>query len=261
MFEGLFPPDHDTIVQSLLYRFAQWHALAKLRMHSGSTITFLEETFEKLSRKLRKFQKYTCAAFNAVELPREKRAREKRASQRAENGNTSQESSGARVKKFNLLTYKFHAMGDYASTIRLFGTTDSFTTQIVRMFMPSCSVPDVKFGQGELAHRALKAFYPLTNKLDTPAQLAKHERRRRVLRRVAEAGGSAPSSSNQSPADTPPSGLSEMHHYISHSQNNPVGIFTFLRENNGDPAVKVEVKLMDLCYNLLTETIRTSFQN
>ncbi|KIK34293.1 hypothetical protein CY34DRAFT_98289, partial [Suillus luteus UH-Slu-Lm8-n1] len=221
VFEGLFPPDHDTIVQSLLYRFAQWHALAKLRMHSGSTITFLEETFEKLSRKLRKFQKYTCAAFNAVELPREKRAREKRASQRAENGNTSQESSGARVKKFNLLTYKFHAMGDYASTIRLFGTTDSFTTQI-----------------GELAHRALKVFYPLTNKLDTPAQLAKHERRRRVLRRVAEAGGSAPSSSNQSPADTPPSGLSEMHHYISHSQNNPVGIFTFLRENNGNPAVK-----------------------
>ncbi|KAG2056613.1 hypothetical protein BDR06DRAFT_879698, partial [Suillus hirtellus] len=181
VFEGLFPPDHDTIVQSLLYRFVQWHVLAKLRMHSGSMVTFLKETFEKLSCKLQKFQKYTCATFNAVELPREKRAHKKRASQCAENGNTSQESSGARVKKFNLLTYKFHVMGDYMSTIRLFGTTDSFTTQIVCMFMPSCSVPDVKFGQGELAHRALKMFYSLTNKLDTPAQLAKHECRRHVL--------------------------------------------------------------------------------
>lgn len=135
MFEGLFPPDHDAIVQSLLYQFAQWHALAKLRMHSRSTITFLEETFQKLSRKLRKFRNFTCAAFNAVELPREKAARQKKASQRSENGgNISQESSrGAKSKKFNLLTYKFHAMGDYATTIRFFGTTDSFTTQIVRM--------------------------------------------------------------------------------------------------------------------------------
>lgn len=34
---------------------------------------------------------------------------------------------------FNLSTYKFHSMGDYATTIKLFGTTDSFTTQIVRI--------------------------------------------------------------------------------------------------------------------------------
>jgi hypothetical protein len=99
-------------------------------MHSESTITFLEETFRKLSRKLRKFRDYTCAAFDTVELPKEKAARQRRAQ---ENGNTSHESGGARVKKFSLLTYKFHAMGDYARTIRLFGTTDSYTTQIVRM--------------------------------------------------------------------------------------------------------------------------------
>ncbi|KAG2341710.1 hypothetical protein BDR05DRAFT_976856 [Suillus weaverae] len=169
VFEGLFPSDHNAIVQSLLYQFAQWHALAKLRMHSESMITFLEETFKKLSHKLRKFRNFTCAAFDAVELPREKAACQKRASQHSENGNISQESSsGAKSKKFNLLTYKFHAMGDYARTIRFFRTTDSFTTQI-----------------GELAHRALKAFYLLTNKLDTPAQLAKHECRRRVLRSKA----------------------------------------------------------------------------
>ncbi|KAG1789842.1 uncharacterized protein HD556DRAFT_1446632 [Suillus plorans] len=197
VFEGLFPAPHDAVVQSLLYKFAQWHALAKLRIHSESTLGFLNETFKNLSRQLRRFRNFTCAVFDTVELPKEKAARQQRLAQCAGLTNTSSESSGPRVKSFNLSTYKFHAMGDYVRTIKLFGTTDSFTTQI-----------------GELAHRALKAFYPLTSKLETPKQLAKHERRRRVLRRVTEAGGSI-SSSDGSPADTPA----------------PL-------ENDGDPVVK-----------------------
>ncbi|KAG2744922.1 hypothetical protein P692DRAFT_20877483 [Suillus brevipes Sb2] len=48
VFEGLFPADHDVIVQSLLYRFAHWHALAKLRVHTESTLSVLDETFKKL---------------------------------------------------------------------------------------------------------------------------------------------------------------------------------------------------------------------
>ena len=39
--------------------------------------------------------------------------------------------SGARPKLFNLNTYKLHALGDYVHTIHMFGTTDSYTTQIV----------------------------------------------------------------------------------------------------------------------------------
>jgi hypothetical protein len=34
-------------------------------------------------------------------------------------------------KGFNLQTYKFHALGDYAATIRRYGTTDSFSTERV----------------------------------------------------------------------------------------------------------------------------------
>lgn len=95
--------------------------------------------------------------------------------------------------------------------------------------------------QGELAHRALKAFYPLTSKLDTPAQLAKHERRRRVLRRVAEAGhaGSLHTSLDQAPAGF------KGHHYIAQlSRNNPLHIFSFLRGHGHDPAVDVSVALL-----------------
>jgi hypothetical protein len=120
------------MVQSLLYQFAEWHALAKLRLHSASTVNFLEETFKKLSQKLRKFRVFTCAAFNAVKLPKEKAARQRRAAQRSEANDSLPQSDGPRTKKFNLGTYKFHAMGDYVRTIKLFGTTDSFTTQIVR---------------------------------------------------------------------------------------------------------------------------------
>ena len=98
-------------------------------------------------------------------------------------------------------------------------------------------MPEIRV-QGELAHRALKAFYPLTNKLDTPAQLAKHERRRRVLQRVAEASGVSASIS-QSPVD--PTSL-DKHHYIACSRNNPVALFTLLREHDDDPALKVEVE-------------------
>jgi hypothetical protein len=41
-----------------------------------------------------------------------------------------------RVQKvFNLLTYKVHALGDYARAIRLFGTTDGFTMRVVSNYV------------------------------------------------------------------------------------------------------------------------------
>ncbi|KAG2055212.1 hypothetical protein BDR06DRAFT_982073 [Suillus hirtellus] len=225
VFEGLFPASHDMVVQSLLFRFAQWHALAKLRIHSESTLSFFEDTFKKLSRQLRKFRDFTCAVFDTVELPKEKAAHQRRVAQRAGPNGISSESSIPRVKIFNLSTYKFHTMGDYLQTIKLFSTTDSFTTQI-----------------GKLAHRALKAFYPLTSKVDTLAQLAKHEHR--------PAGIS--SSNQQSPADTHAPSLSNDHHFITINGNNPVSLFTFLQEHNSDPATKDFIpKLKDhLLYRL-----------
>lgn len=36
-------------------------------------------------------------------------------------------------KRFNLSTYKYHAMGDYPEMIHAFGTTDSYSTQSVGM--------------------------------------------------------------------------------------------------------------------------------
>jgi hypothetical protein len=209
-------------------------------MHSETTLSVLDETFKMLSRQLRKFRDFTCSAFTAVELPKEKAARERKAVREGSGLNSGDAGTGSRkAKKFNLYTYKFHAMGDYVRSIRLFGTTDSFTTQIVREseFLLFLLIIFMISDQGELAHRALKAFYPLTSKLDTPAQLAKHERRRRILRRVAETGQS--STSEKAPLDSPTAGFKD-HHYIPKcSHNNPVDIFRFLQEHDNDPAVAI----------------------
>jgi hypothetical protein len=105
--------------------------------------------------------------------------------------------------------------------------------------------------QGELAHRVLKAFYPLTSKLNTPAQLTKHKHCQRVLQRVAEAGCS--SYAREPPMDLP-TGLRD-HHYIQKlSRNNPLDISSFLRDHSNDPAVAVGLPL------LLVQIIYTNMQ-
>jgi hypothetical protein len=90
----------------------------------------------------------TCKAVDTHELPREAALREKRAAQRValetqqesqilDEGGTSQApvvsqpSRGRRKKQFNLSTPKYHALGHYAWAIRRYGTTDSYTSEIV----------------------------------------------------------------------------------------------------------------------------------
>ena len=66
-----------------------------------------------------------------MELPREVAARQRRCEANSQSTSGGARTYGARPRTFNLLTYKLHALGDYAGSIRLFGTTDSYTTQIV----------------------------------------------------------------------------------------------------------------------------------
>jgi hypothetical protein len=161
VFEGLFPEDHDAIVQSLLYRFAQWHALAKLRMHSDTTLSVLDQTFKRLCFQLRKFRDFTCVAFLTVELPKERAARERKAARERSSSDQADAGNGGRkVKKFNMNTYKFHAMGDYLRSIRLFGTVDSFTSQIVSDLCYSVS-SESDFGPGRVGSSSTESFLPI----------------------------------------------------------------------------------------------------
>jgi hypothetical protein len=115
----------------LLYRTAEWHGFAKLRMHTQSTVNHLESLTNEFGHLMRRFRDVTCSQFETKELPRELEAR-RRTQVRAEASNSSGvRPSGQRTKTLNLFTPKFHALGDYAHTIQMFGTTDSFSTQVV----------------------------------------------------------------------------------------------------------------------------------
>lgn len=133
-FEDLLDGHHNKRVMKLLYRTAEWHGFAKLRMHTQATLDHLDSLTNEYGRLMRSFRDLTCSQFDTEELPREVEAR-KRAQQRAHArglGTTSQAASKSRRKKtLNLLTPKFHALGDYVHTIQIFGTTDSFSTQVV----------------------------------------------------------------------------------------------------------------------------------
>jgi hypothetical protein len=138
-------------VLDLLFTLCTWHALAKLRLHTSSTLRIFKATTKVLGQKLRYWVKKTCAAFDTRELPKEASARYRRkatAASKAGKGKgqmpipsstriaTQQDESpdvhnSKNRKVFNMCTYKVHALGHYIAAIARFGTTDNYSTQIV----------------------------------------------------------------------------------------------------------------------------------
>ena len=117
---------------TLLYRTAEWHAFAKLRLHTENTLQHLEKLTTELGQLMRKFRDATESGFATFELPKEIGARNRRkksgkGKEKAAAGNIS----GRKPKILNIFTYKWHSLGDYVRTIRLFGGTDGFSTQVV----------------------------------------------------------------------------------------------------------------------------------
>ena len=121
---------------TLLYRTAEWHAFAKLRLHTESTLQHLEWLTMELGQLMRKFRDTTQSGFATFELPKETGARKRR--QKSGKGKEKAAAGTASSKKsktLNLFTYKWHALGDYVRAIRLFGATDGFSTQVVSKFL------------------------------------------------------------------------------------------------------------------------------
>jgi hypothetical protein len=162
----LFPDAQNNVVISLLFTMAHWHGLAKLRMHSDLTLNILDDITTDLGERFRLFKDTVCASYQTHELDREVDARSRRqereAAKRAENGKgkekgkEKEKASGRdaprprqprRKKSFNIQTYKFHALGDYVASIRLFGTTDSYSTEPVS-FKQQSIYPLTQFALG-----------------------------------------------------------------------------------------------------------------
>ena len=138
------PAPFDGYVQDLLWDLAVWLSYGKLRQHTDSTLSSFEAATTSLGFQIRKFANTTCPQFRTKETPREENARNRRdaakkakqAADAAASGapppaKKKKKASGERFKLFSLKTYKLHALGDYVRSIRLHGTTDSYSTQIV----------------------------------------------------------------------------------------------------------------------------------
>ena len=90
---------------------------------------------------MRDFESATCSAFETRELKREAEARQRRQTKVSTEHNaastpgiTDQKNIARKRKIFNLNTYKTHSLGDYVRTIRMYGTTDSYSTEPVSSF-------------------------------------------------------------------------------------------------------------------------------
>jgi hypothetical protein len=124
--EGLLPEPHNEILLSLCFTLATWHAYAKLRMHSASSIQCFKDVTIDLGTRVRHFQRTTCEFYETYELPKEQTRRARRDAQKAKTSSTTK-----KRKYWNTATYKYHSLGDYPYIIPIIGTTDSYSTQIV----------------------------------------------------------------------------------------------------------------------------------
>ncbi|QRV90230.1 hypothetical protein RhiJN_18248 [Ceratobasidium sp. AG-Ba] len=148
VFEGLLPPICDEEARSLIFLFASWHGLAKLRLHTKVTLDILKSLTKKLGAALRNFATLT-EGLDVRETPQESARRRKRhEDQTAENGR--------RRCYLNLNTYKMHSFGDYVPHIDEYGSTDSYSTQIC-----------------ELHIRKIKAQYERTNRRNEVEQMTR----------------------------------------------------------------------------------------
>jgi hypothetical protein len=148
VFEGLLPSLCEAPAQRLIFLFAEWHGLAKLRLHTSATLKIMKSLTSKLGAALRDFVELT-KVLDVRETPKEYARRRKqydskktsnlgkKTNPKARKSKTSKPQEeddtgdGRRTCALNLCTYKMHSMGDYVRSIEEYGTTDSCSTQIV----------------------------------------------------------------------------------------------------------------------------------
>ncbi|KAG6839738.1 hypothetical protein C0991_012134 [Blastosporella zonata] len=137
-FKHLLPRKHNVIVLNLLFELATWHGLAKLQMHTASTLRDLDASLTRLGQDLRQFKKITCATYVTLELPAEVAAhgRQTAALATCQKSSAKQLANDSAPTKWepwtrDLSTVKLHSLGDYVDNICRHGTTDNYSTQIV----------------------------------------------------------------------------------------------------------------------------------
>ena len=139
------------MITILLFDLATWHAYAKLRLHTDTTLNNFRILTSALGRSVRIFVKEVCSQYKTTELPHKMATRGRRESalagkkvtkkttkkvtKKSDTGmpGMSQKRLKSTPKKLNLLTYKYNMLGEYPDQIASFGTTDNGSIQMVRV--------------------------------------------------------------------------------------------------------------------------------
>ncbi|KAK7037071.1 hypothetical protein R3P38DRAFT_3480997 [Favolaschia claudopus] len=247
VIEGLLPDPHNDEIMDVVFSLAEWHTLAKLKMHTDTSVGWLRTATKELGRMLRRFQRVVCPYYDTRELPSEQAARGRRQAKKASQGKGKAPMvvrTSAKKKEYSMETYKMHGLGDYVPAIPWVGTTNSWSTQ-----------------PGELEHRRVKAYYARTNKNQAVRQISKLERRETALLRMAararskaqHLGGTKPTPVAQGYAkrlkkaqtylsfaesEALPYTTPSQHHHISRSRNTSFHLSSWLAKNKDDPATK-----------------------
>lgn len=237
VFAGLLPDPHNAQVLRLLFVFSHWHSLAKLRIHTDDTLNIFESVTKELGNCIRSFTSKTCPNFATKELPREAGARIRRQVQQSHSRPThsraiASHTQARQAKGLNLQTYKLHALADYPAQIRIYGTTDSYSTQVVSArFFLVCVLLTFRT-QGELEHRTSKSRFARTSRRSYVPQMASIERRQARIHRIRIKRAALHL------AD-PVLNKPDEHHVIGESQNFPEELTKFVQSNLEDPATRV----------------------
>ncbi|THU97282.1 hypothetical protein K435DRAFT_857796 [Dendrothele bispora CBS 962.96] len=256
VFEDLFP-DHNKEILDLLFTLNSFHSFSKLRLHSDISLNLLDGHTTELGKLLRAFHKLLMK-YDTKELAKEVETRQRckanrkkkvtarEKGKRKANDENDSEVTTVNSKLFNLCTYKIHALGHYVHFIRLFGTTDNYSTQI-----------------GELEHKRVKRFYARTNKtFKYVRQVTAHEHRTHIIhsldqclqeeRQPPPARSSDPRVPFQHSDQMQPT-EPDMHYKISNDKSQWVHIHELMNDNKNDPAFKsFYVKLKEYLFRHLS---------
>ncbi|KAJ7053101.1 hypothetical protein C8F01DRAFT_1330682 [Mycena amicta] len=238
VFEGLFPEPYNELTLDLLGWMATWHAYAKMRMHTDSTLRSFKKATAALGKSARRFSNKT-SELKTRELVKETRAR-KRSQQRRKSTQPALASSGRKQrasaanrnandededesasKHWNINTFKFHSLGYHVPSIPRYGTSDSHNAE-----------------NGEAEHRRLKQFYKRTNRNQPEAQIARHVRRQQLLKAIEKKQGRRALALSADANEPLPKTNPHERYQVSHSTRFPEDLSQFVNENAGDPAVE-----------------------
>lgn len=154
VFEGMLHTwKENTLLRTLLFDLAMWHAYAKLRLHTDTTLNNFRMLTSTLGDSVCTFIKDVCSQYNTSKLPHKMAACSRRESvlaMRSHTSGTFQRKLSSVQKKLNLLTYKFHTLGDYPDLIARFGITDNANTQTASPFShkyTNCTAADLDTGR------------------------------------------------------------------------------------------------------------------